>query len=369
MNLDQKINRRNTNCVKWDTVDEDVLSFGIADMDFRIPDAIIDGLKEKVDQGVFGYSITDPELPDVIARHLEARYHIHVEKDWIIIFNGIVPIFTRVAQMSKGEVIVPVPNYNMLIKMIDNNAAMLETRMKIEDGSYKLDFDQMETLVGENTDIFCFCNPHNPLGKVYSREELKELSEFCAKHHLIIVSDEAHCDLCYEKKHTTMIDVDEYAKMNSITLFSPGKTFNIAGLPFSFALVPNPELREKFLSISFPGRPSDLACVAAKIAYSGACDNWLEEVVAYLKGNRDYLEETFASKFPKAKFLHMEGTYLMWVDFTAYFKEPAKELLEKARINVGDGANYHGDGYVRINFATQRSLLEEMVQRIEKAIQ
>lgn len=362
MNLDQKVNRKNTNCIKWDIIPDGVLPFGIADMDFNMPKEITNALVSKVENTVFGYSFGEPGLDEAIIERMKKLYDVDIQKEWIIKLEGIVPVFERAAKMSNGKVVIPVPNYNMMLDVVAKNATVVEAPIITTD-HYELDLESVDT----DSNLFMFCNPHNPIGKVYSKEELHMISEYCKDHHMIIVSDEAHCELTFEKEHIPMFAVDDYAFNNSITLYSPGKTFNIAGLPFAYAIIPNEELRKQFKDVSYLSHPTLLSEVAAKVAYS-ECDDWKKQVLSYLKGNRDYIEARLSEDFPKAKFIHMEGTYLMWVDFSEYFEYPAKEILEKAKVYFGDGVKYRGGKYVRINIATQRAYIIEMLDRIASVL-
>lgn len=366
--FDKTVNRKNTNCVKWDTVEEGVLPFGIADMDFELAPKIQEAIINRVHHGVFGYSLEDEELFTVIINWFEKTYHTELKKEWMVLLPGIVPAFYASSLLSKGEILTLIPNYNMLLKMPEKaNVTLIKSPVKIENNQYKIDFEDMEKRVSDKTDQFLFCNPHNPLGKVYTRHELEELSAFCKKHHLIIVSDEIHSEIIFEGEHTTMISVDEYAKEHSITYMAPGKTYNIAGMPFAFAIIPNEKLRQQFKESNLLPEPVLLSQLAAKTAYRD-CEDWKNEVVAYLKDNRDYMETELLKRFTKVKFIHMEATYLMWVDFSEYFEEPAKWIFEKAKVSFTDGKAYEGNGYVRINIATSRHYLQEALDRIETAM-
>lgn len=365
--FDKKINRKNTNCIKWDSVEEGVLPFGIADMDFELAPVIQEALIKRIEHGVFGYSLEDQELVDTLVDWYNTTYHQEAKKEWFVLIPGIVPAFHVCANMAKSGVMSITPNYNMLLEAIEEEKKeLITTKMINQDEHYSLDVEAMEEAWHEGIDQFMFCNPHNPLGKVYTKQELQELSTFCKKHDMIIVSDEIHCEIIYEGQHTTMLDVDDYARDHSIILMAPGKTYNMAGLPFAFAIIKNDELREKFKHTIFMSEPVLLSKVAAKAAYQKGQD-WKEQVIDYLRGNRDYVEERLKTLFPKARYPHLQATYLMWIDLTDYFDEPAKWILEHAKVSFTDGDHYQGKGYVRVNIATSRQNIKEAFDRIEEA--
>ena len=364
MDFDKSVNRRNTGCIKWDTVEEDVLPFGIADMDFELPREVKEEIKKRIEETVVGYTFPDQRIYNAIIKRFKRAYHVEVKKEWIMLISGIVPAFKVIGNMSK-ELMINIPNYNMLLDDLNATTKVLESPLVFDGIRYKMNFEEMEQMITDQTDTFFLVNPNNPVGKVYSKEELIELSEFSRKHGLLMVCDEAHCDIVFEGSHTPLWSVDDYTREHSITLYSTGKSYNMAGLPFAFMIIPNEKIREQMNRKI--GAPNQLFTAAAVAAYNH-CDYWLNECMNYLSDNKDYMENTLATYFPKAKVAPLEGTYLMWVDFTAYFEDPYQEILEKAKVKFNAGTSYHGGKYVRINIATQKANLIEAMERIKKIV-
>ncbi|MDR3248832.1 MAG: aminotransferase class I/II-fold pyridoxal phosphate-dependent enzyme, partial [Treponema sp.] len=232
---------------------------------------------------------------------------------------------------------------------------------------YEFDFEDLKRKTTGDVNLFYLCNPHNPVGRVYKYEELKELSRFAKEKNLIVLSDEAHCGLVYDRPHTPWFTVDEYAAEHSITIMGPGKTYNLAGLPFGFAIIPNKKLREEFNKTCYAlPHPGILNVAAAKAAY-GASREWQMQLVDYLRGNRDYLEQRLKKSFPAIKLTHVEGTYLQWIDFRPLgIEDPYRWLQDHAKILPNDGKPFGLEGYVRLNFGTTRARLEEALNRIEE---
>lgn len=233
-----------------------------------------------------------------------------------------------------------------------------------------MDFADLRRRATADTDLFLFCNPHNPVGRVYTRSELEELSDFCKERHLIVVSDEIHCEFAYDRPHLPFIEVNEYSKKYGITLMSPAKTFNLAGIPFAFAIIPNTAIRANFIKAGFGlAHPGILSQRAAAAAY-GEAQNWKIAMLDYLRNNRDYLENELKRRFPKAVFPHVEGTYLQWIDFRAYgITQPYEWFLKNASVSLTDGTGFGDGGCVRMNFATSRSVLAEALDRMQQAVQ
>lgn len=236
---------------------------------------------------------------------------------------------------------------------------------------YSMDFDALQAAVTENTKVFYLCNPNNPVGRVYSYDELKRVSEFAKKNNLIVVSDEVHCEVVYEGRHIPFFTVDEYAREHSICLYSNGKLSNLADLILSFAIIPNDELRERFERVSYAFGEEHIMNVEAGIASFAESDEWKKQMVDYLKSNRDYLESELKRRFPKDKYpefkmTHLEGTYLMWIDFGNI---NSQWFMDNAGVFMSDGSFFGGAGHVRLNFATRKKLLTEALDKLEEAMQ
>jgi cystathionine beta-lyase len=241
--------------------------------------------------------------------------------------------------------------------------------LKNTDEYYEFDFDDLRRRTEPDTRLFFLCNPHNPTGRVFKHEELAELSRFAKERGILVISDEAHCGLVYDRPHIPWFMVDAYSADQGITIMGPGKTYNMAGIPFGFAVIPNKAVRDEFEKVCYSvPKPGVLNVAAAKAAY-GSSGEWKLELVEYLKGNRDFFEKALKETFPTARLTHVEGTYLQWIDFRPLgIKEPYLWLKEKAKILANDGTIFALEGYVRLNFGTTRAHLEEAVEQIKKAL-
>jgi cystathionine beta-lyase len=340
----------------------------VADMDFRSSPQIIKAIRDKVDHGVFGYG-RDPEFPGVIKKWFAQEYQVTIEEDWIVLLPAIVPVLAAVSQLRPGPVLINTPNYHVLLAAPPRaGKETILSPLKNTNEYYEVDFDDLDRRTTKDVRLFYLCNPHNPVGRVYTYEELKALSRFAKEKDLVIISDEAHCGLVYDRPHIPWFSVDEYAADRSVTIFGPGKTFNLAGLPFGFAIIPNKTLREEFNKTCYAlPHPGVLNVAAAKAAY-GESRDWKIQLVDYLKGNRDYLE-TRLKAIDGVKFTHVEGTYLQWIDFRPLgIEDPYQWLQDKAKILPNNGKPFGIEGYVRLNFGTTRARLAEALDRIEKAL-
>jgi cystathionine beta-lyase len=339
----------------------------IADMDFKSAPPIIEALQAKLNHGIFGYG-KDMEFPRIIKKWFQDEYRVTIKAEWVVVLPAIVPVLAALSRLREGRVLITTPNYSALLAAPGKaGKGTILSPLKNTGEYYEADFDDLANRIQDDVKLFYLCNPHNPVGRVYTYEELKELSRFAKERGLIVISDEAHCGLVYDRPHIPWFSVDEYAADRGITLMGPGKTYNMAGLPFGFAIIPNPDLREEFTKTSYTlSRPGILNLAAAKAAYGhGLSREWKLELLDYLKGNRDYLESALKS-IPGVKLTHVEGTYLQWIDFRPLgIPDPYQWLQDKAKILPTNGKAFGLDGYVRINFGTTRAGLEEAVKRIK----
>ncbi|MDR2418686.1 MAG: aminotransferase class I/II-fold pyridoxal phosphate-dependent enzyme [Treponema sp.] len=366
-NFDEFIERRGSGSVKWDTAVSDVLPMFVADMDFRAPPPIIEAILEKVDHGIFGYG-RDPEFPAVIKKWFQDEYGAGIEEDWIVVLPAIVPVLAAVSHLREGPVLINTPNYHVLLAApLKAGKKTILSPLKNTNEYYEIDFEDLRTRAKEDVRLFYLCNPHNPVGRVYRQEELEELSTFVREKDMVVISDEAHCGLVYDRPHIPWFTVDEWAAEHSVTIMGPGKTYNIPGLPFGFAIIPSQRLREEFARTCYAlPYPGILNVATAKAAYS-QCREWRLQLVEYLRDNRDYLEKRLRASFPTAKFTHVEGTYLQWIDFRPLgIKDPYQWLREYPKILPSGGGPFGIEGYVRINFGTPRDRLSEAMDRIER---
>jgi cystathionine beta-lyase len=281
-----------------------------------------------------------------------------------------VPVLEALSHLREGPVLAHVPNYGSLLSApVKAGKELTLSPLKNTNEYYEMDYDDMQNRLGPQSKLFYLCNPQNPVGRVYTRDELLELSRLARKNNLIVVSDEVHCDLVFDRPHIPYFSVDDYTMDRSITLMGTGKTFNIAGLPFCFAIVPNETLREELKRTCYTlHRPGVFSVIAAAAAY-GESREWKNALVEYLRLNRDYIEGRLRKAFPAARLTHVEGTYLQWVDFRPLGIEyPFQWLQDHANVLASDGKIFGTEGYVRLNFGTTRARLEDAMNRIEESV-
>ena len=375
-NFDQIINRKNTDSFKWDFFQdpEDTIPMPVADMDFRSPEPILEALREVTEHGVFGYSIVPEELKDIFQARLERLYGWKTEKEWQVWIPGLVPAITATCR-AIGEigdaVITSIPVYHPFHLAPGYVGKKLQTFPLMEiDNRWTFDFEALKKAITEDTKLFMLCNPYNPAGTVFTKEELKKLAEICQKHNIVICSDEIHCDLILDKnkKHIPIASLSQVTEEMTITLLAPSKTFNIAGLGCSVAMIPNAELRQKFNAAKdgfFPPLPRH-STVAAMAAYRD-CEDWRLQLIDYLKVNHDYMFQEL-NGYKGLKLFPLEATYLGWIDARETGIENIQEKILKAGVRLMDGKTFRGEGFLRLNFACPKSVLEEAVKRIKMAL-
>lgn len=390
-NFDEVIDRRNTNSIKWAQFPEDVLPLWVADMDFRSPAPILDALRSKLDHGVLGYEFLHKRTQQVVADRMERLYNWQADPDWVVAVTGVVSGFNIAARAicKEGDgVLVQPPVYHMFYSIYKNMPLTRQDApfaMRAEGNILHplLEMDVFRASFHANsarTRMFLLCHPHNPTGQVFTMDELRGMAEACLQNEAIIVSDEIHSELLLNgSKHTPIATLSPGIADRSITLIAPSKTFNTAGLFCAFAIIPNAQLRERFKQANdqITGHVSSMGLVAAEAAFSGECDDWLRELLAYLKGNRDFLVEYLAENLPEARYMVPEATYLQLIDFGGYVrsgvieKAPYEFFLEKARVAMNDGRIF-GEGYehfVRLNFGAPRTLIVEGLERIIRSLE
>ena len=368
--FDERVERSNTHSYKWDLKGEAYLPLWVADTDFAVPPAVTERLRKRIDHPCYGYFLTGDEIYEVLTRWFAEEYGAAVPgKEWIKLIPGIVPGLA-VASNLGGDSITTTPNYSALLSAPGSAGhRMIRVPMRNEHETYTFDWEALQAAVTEETKVFYLCNPHNPIGRVYTREELLEVSAFAKKNHLIVVSDEAHCDVVYEGKHIPFFTVDDYAREHSICFYSNGKMYNVPDLILAFAVIPGQELREEFERLSYALGEEHVLNVEVGIATYGESADWKRELLAYLKDNRDYLESELKRRFPRAILPHLEATYLQWVDFTPYGEDvTASYFLENAQVFLTDGADFGDPRYVRINFGTRREVLTQALDRMERSL-
>lgn len=384
-NFDQIIERENTNSEKWNFNKknfgvEDVLPMWVADMDFPAPQPVIEALIRRAKHGIYGYSSGTDRYFQSIINWMSKRHDWKIERDWITFSPGVVPALHWIVKAftSPGDkVLVQAPVYHPFFRAIKNNdCEIVNNPLSFEQGQYVMDLADLEEKIDPSVKLFFLCNPHNPVGRVWQKEELIRLGEICLKNKIIIVADEIHSDLIFKGyKHVPFAGLSEELAQCTIVCTSPSKTFNLAGLQISNIIIPNPELRKAYrniLTLNNINSPNTFAITAMEAAYSEG-EEWLEQLLTYLEGNLDYLTEFITRRIPKVKFIKPQGTYLVWLDFRDVGLEPMALkhfMLYKAKVALNEGYIFGegGEGFERMNIACPRSLLTQGLERIENAL-
>ena len=378
--FDRIIERRNTESNKWHKYPPDVLPLWVADMDFASPEPVIRALRERVEHGVFGYGVEQPEFHQVMRDRFLKRFGWTVEAEAMLLMNGVTPGFNTACRAFAGPgdgVLMMLPVYPPILRLPDNVGMSRDGASLVRgaDGRYTIDFDAFERAITPRTRMFLLCNPHNPVGRVFTREELLRMAEICLRHDLIICADEVHGDLIYHGyRHVPIASLDPEIEARTVTLLAPSKTFNLAGLKSSLAVVPNRALREKFIAAraDMVQAGNILGYTAMLAAYRDG-QPWLDELLRYLESNRDFLVKYVRSNFPKVEMGVPEGTYLAWLDCRKAGvpgHDPFTFFLEAGRVAFNDGKTFGrgGEGFVRLNFGCPRALLEQGLERMTTAL-
>ncbi len=379
-NFDQPIDRRATPSIKWRAYDPDVLPLWVADMDFPSPEPVIQALRERVAHGVFGYEDAPFELHAVICARLRKLYRWDVSPEALVFVPGVVPGFSLAAQAFVAPdhaLMIQTPVYSPILHAAAmagvSSAAMPLTLCG--SGEYEIDFDMFARTVADNVQMFLLCNPHNPVGRVFTESELASMAELCLKQRALICSDEIHGDLLFRGHcHRPIAALAPEIEAQTITLMAPSKTFNIAGLHCAFAVIPNPDLRRRFEAArrGVLGSVNALGFTAALAAYRDG-QSWLDSMLLYLEDNRDALADYVARFLPGVKMRKPEGTYLAWLDCRAagIGASPAGFFLDHARVALNEGASFGADGagFVRLNFGCPRAMLMEGLERMRAALE
>lgn len=386
LDFDTIIDRRNTNSLKYDFAEkhgmpEDVLPLWVADMDFRISSYIQDAVRQQAEHGIFGYSEVTDAYFDAVRSWIEKHYGWQVSPEWMVNTPGVVfalsmaiKAFTNVGD----KILIQQPVYYPFREAIlDNKRIVLDNSLvKDEEGRYHMDFQDFEEKVKrENVKLFILCNPHNPVGRVWTREELIRIGDICLENHVIVVSDEIHADFVWEGKHQTFADLKDEYRNHSVICTSPSKTFNIAGLQVSNIFIPNIKLRHQFkkqMDASGYRELNAIGYAACEAAYRYG-EEWYQAVCEYIKDNITYTEEFIKHHLPEVKMTRPEGTYLVWLDFRELalsLDELEKLIVQKAGLWLDDGSIFgeEGKGFQRINAACPRATLKKALEKLEKAV-
>ncbi|MDR1356264.1 MAG: pyridoxal phosphate-dependent aminotransferase [Tannerellaceae bacterium] len=378
-NFDEIIVRRGTNSCKWDmSEDEGTLPMWVADMDFRAAPGIISALRECVDHGVFGYTKTPKEYFDATAGWFLRRHGFHIDREWILFTTGVVPALSAVikALASPGDgVIVQTPVYNCFFSSIRNNQCeMIENRLLYRNGEYFIDFDDLERRAAlPNAKLMLLCSPHNPAGRVWTRNELERIGEICLRNGLTVVSDEIHCDIVYPGyTHIPFAALGGAFLKNSVSCIAPTKTFNLAGVQVANIVAADEGIRRKIdkaLNVNEVCEINAFAIRALIAAYNES-EDWLEELKVYLYDNYALLTGFFRRHLPHMRVVRLEATYLVWIDCSALrrtSKSIAEALMDREKLWINEGSMYGeaGEGFIRINIATRRELLLRGLEKIK----
>ena len=381
-NFDEEINRKNTNCAKYDGLKkyfgyEDLNPLWVADMDFKTPSFINDAIINAAKNSLYGYSIDSDEIYQSIINWQNTQHNWQINKEDIYMINGVVPAYSACIEAfseENDEVIVQTPIYPPLFKCVtaNNRKIVVNELKKDENGYYTMDLEDLESKITPKTKILALCSPHNPVGRVWSKDELEKLANICIKHNIIIVSDEIHSDITF-KKFTPLASISKEIANQTITLNSAGKTFNIAGLNSAYAISKNQDLLNKFKKVAQKREIQSInffGYIATKAAYdNGAL--FVKELKKYLLSNIEFTKNYFEKNSLKIDFFQPEATYLLWLDFSKYnlsHNEIKNMLLTKSKIALNDGVSFgsNGNKYFRLNVALSQNALEIALNQLSK---
>ena len=382
MNFDNEINRYKTNSLKYDfksdkNKPDDVFPMWIADMDFKCCDEILNDMHKKIDHGIFGYSKNDENYFNAIKNWYKQNFDIELKQEWLITTPGVVfALATAVKTLTKENdyVLINNPVYFPFTEVVeDNKRKIISSDLILNNNHYEIDFQDLENKIKQyNIKLFLLCSPHNPVGRVWNKNELDKIIEICMKYNVFIVSDEIHSDFVWSGTHTCLLKYKDY-QTNIILCTAPTKTFNLAGLQVSDIFIPNKEIRDKFqLEINKTGYShiNIMGLVACQSAYENG-QKWLNELKKYLLENIEYVDMFLKEKLPKIKLIYPEGTYLLWIDFNELNLTDDKIeelLLTKAKLWLNNGKMFGktGKGFQRLNIALPREKLKIALENLEK---
>jgi cystathionine beta-lyase len=387
--FDELVERKGTGCVKWDERPDadvnpslDLIPLWVADMDFKAAPAILEAVRKRAEHGVFGYTVVEEDYYEAVISWFRRRHHWTIQREEILYTTGVVPAMSvaiKALTMPGEKVLILSPDYNCFFSSVRNNGCeVLETGLKRVDDSFEVDWEDFEVkCADEKTTVFLICNPHNPTGRVWTREELEKMNEICLQYGVKVVSDEIHCELMMPGYHfQPFAAVSEACRQNSVILNSPSKSFNIAGLQAANIICSQPEWRRRLdraININEVCDLNPFGPVALKAAYNES-EDWIDELNLYLWDNFTLLRDFIDKNIPQWKVCRLEGTYLLWVDVSAMgisVQQLCDRLLTEASVWINPGTMYGpetGKGYVRFNIACPRSRLLEALNRIAKVL-
>ena len=383
--FDTPIDRTHTWSIKHDFKKEngkadDILPLWVADMDFRSPDSVVEALKKAVDHGIFGFSRADESYFDAVAAWYQKRHHLTLQPEWMTCTPGIVfalSIAVRAFTQEGDAVLIQPPVYHPFSRAIlRNKRTLVENPLVLKDGHYEMDLEELEQKVlNEHVKLMILCNPHNPVGRVWTREELTALADICLRHHVYVISDEIHGDFVWQgHEQTPYASISEEACLHSMMCTAPSKTFNLAGMATSNLFIPDPEMRRKFRSELLDVGQENmnrLGLFACRAAYEGGGE-WLDQLIGYLAGNLALVRDFCKNRVPQIQLVEPEGTYLAWLDcrelgmtddeLMAFFSDDAKVWLDP-----GTHSGEQGSGFMRFNLGSSRSVIAQALDQIEAA--
>lgn len=375
-NFDEIIPRRGSGSIKWDRF-PDLDPFWVADMDFKSPPCVIEALQQRVSHGIMGYAQPHRGLVDTLINHLHTRHGLSVTEEEIVHLGGLVPALSIAARAfgAVGEAVMTcTPIYPPFLSIHrDAGMQLITVPHTISDGRWSFDWDAMEAAVTPETRLFLLSNPQNPLGRVFTREEIEKLADFCDRHDLILIADEIHCDLILDEAatpHVCAALLPEALQKRIISLLSPSKTYNIAGLGYAFAVIRDDSLRRSFCAARGHTLPeiNCLAYYAAEAAYKDG-DPWRQQLLAYLRNNRDTLTDFIRTRMPGLITPEIEATYLAWIDCRSMHKDnPATFFSQEAGLYLSDGSFFGDPGHVRFNFGCPHARMLEGLEKMANVI-
>ena len=391
--FDQICNRRNTDCLKWDMMEPifgsgDLIPLWVADMDLPVAKPITDALKKRVDHPFYGYSQAGTSVINSVVERMKRKFNWDIKPEWIVFTPGVVPalhIAVRSLTHPGDEVILQEPTYHPFFPVVINSGCkIVNNGLKMDNNRYKMDYKGLEEKFNSKSRSFqeagriktiIFCNPHNPVGRLWKRDEIIKMGEIAINNGAVVISDEIHCEILFkDQEHIPFASISKKFEQNSIVCMSPSKTFNLAGLEVSTIIIPNKKLRDNFINTKsgIVPNPNLFGYVALEAAYNHG-DEWLEQALDYLQENLDYLKHYTQNKIPNIRVVDPEGTYLIWLDFRdlGMDNETLSSFMKKeAKVGLEDGFIFgeSGSGFMRMNIACPRPILKEALERIENAV-
>ena len=390
--LDKVYNRKNTDSLKWDFMKpiigrDDIIPLWVADMDFPVANPIKEAIKNRAEHPFYGYTQPGRSVVDSVVQRLKKKYNWNIEPERVVFTPGVVPALqTAVTSLTHpgDEVILQQPSYHPFFPVVKNSGcSIVNNQLKLVNGRYVMDYEDLESKFHPKTrrlrgpgrlKTIIFCNPHNPVGRVWNPDEIEKMGNIVIDNGGVVISDEIHCEILFKgNKHTPFASISDKFEQNSIICMSPSKTFNLAGLEVSNIIIPNQRLREDFINTraGMVPNPNLFGYTALEAAYKYG-DEWLEQVLDYLQGNLDYIRKFLETNIPEIKMIEPQGTYLLWLDCRELGMDPhtlQSFMIDDARVGMEDGYIFgeSGQGFMRMNIATQRSVIGSALNRIKNA--